>query len=153
MKAIPTLTIYQPTASLFFFYRLKWIETRTPQPCSPWQHQLDNLIGKTIAIHAGKRWVGPPSPHLVRKHEILIGQLDEAVQHGAEHRGVVVGVVHVVEARWLRAGDQRGALCHVRGRYGLFFENPRRFREPIPVKGQQRIWDWEPPEGWEGLLI
>lgn len=33
------------------------------------------------------------------------------------------------------------------GRYAWKLEDARPLPEPIPVKGYQRLWNWEPPEG------
>jgi hypothetical protein len=38
-------------------------------------------------------------------------------------------------------------------RYAWRLRNVRRFREPIPLKGRQGIFNWEAPDDWESLLL
>lgn len=38
------------------------------------------------------------------------------------------------------------------GRYAWRLENVKMLPEPIPTKGHQRLWNWEPPESFGGLI-
>jgi hypothetical protein len=33
------------------------------------------------------------------------------------------------------------------GRYAWILTNIKKLPEPIPAKGMQRLWEWQPPEG------
>ncbi len=157
MKAI---TIYQPWDSLIAF-GLKTIETRG-------HARFLCLAGQTIAIHAGlKMWQGWPNgqyPPEVRHLRQLprdggYEQLDEATIHAKNHLGCVVAIVDVTAHRQLTEADSAAALCPAEGLYGLILGNVRRFKEPIatpptiPATSHRGIWTWEPPAGWEELLI
>jgi len=39
------------------------------------------------------------------------------------------------------------------GRFCYIFSSMRRLREPIPAKGHQGIWEWEPPANLEELYV
>jgi len=76
--------------------------------------------------------------------------------------GAVLCVVNVVDC--VRAEDLLACCCYYDmmkteriwgdyspGRFGIVTDRCWRFREPIPTKGKQGLWDWEPPENWREL--
>lgn len=147
MKAIPTLTIHQPSASLIAF-GLKPIETRK-------HNRFHGLVGQTIAIHAGLK-TAPPSDVLMDLWMLwgLTGlDIARMARHSIDSAGCVVAVVDVKAHRRLTDADSRAALVRAEGLYGLVLDNVRCFREPIKAKGRQGIWTWQPPPDWRGMLI
>ena len=137
MKAI---TLHQPWASLIAVGAKK-IETRSWRP-------PDDLIGQTIAIHAGKKIVNFGSG----------SSFNRAV---TEHLG----------AEWLREIPRGAMLCTATladaeqmnflnreswpeghellfGEYGISrwmwrLENIAVFDPPVPARGHQQFWNWE----------
>lgn len=132
MKA---LTIHQPYAHLIATGE-KWVENRT------WQTHYRG----PIAIHAGqsKQWFTCPE--------------DEALP-----RGCVVAVADLaacVNKEWgdLKIGHELNGVVsvwqfwdhrHSIGPWCWILANVRELPNPIPAKGKQGFWNWEPPDGVE----
>jgi len=154
MKAI---TIHQPWASLIAC-GLKTIETRGHE-------RFRGLVGQTIAIHAAQQWgefaftiswpltIGEVARQAAEDYGGVEAALLVALRAAGGASGCVVAVACVKSHRRLTDADSRAALCPADGLYGLDLVDVRRFREPIKATGHQGIWTWEPPEGWEGLLV
>lgn len=143
MKA---LTLWQPRASLVIG-RHKFYETRS------W---TTNYRGP-LAIHAAKR---------LEKDQVAFVACNKYVQQALKTmgfqsvvdlpRGAVLGTVYLsfikrveqcvpaaIGANEISVGDWSP------GRYAWSFmaQFPVRFSEPIPVRGYQRLWNWEVPDG------
>jgi hypothetical protein len=123
MKAI---TLTQPWASLVMDGRKQW-ETRS------WSTRYQG----PLAIHAAK-------------------EIDEAAcrKFGYDPetipRGAVLGVVQLVQCfeigDWLiRQQTKKELSCGVwtAGRFAWNLAVGKRFTQPIPARGYQRIWNWE----------
>ena len=52
--------------------------------------------------------------------------------------GVILGVVELIACSKKKIGNTR---WHTEGFYGYYLENPRCFHDPIPYKGQQRLYN------------
>jgi len=114
-----TITIRQPWASMIA-HGLKRIETRT-------HARFAGLVGHKIAIHAGK-------------------YLPADLSQSACPTGAVVCTARVAAVGWLADTDRNRvrACCEVAGRYGLLLADLDVLPRPIPARGKQGIWDWEP---------
>ncbi len=128
MKAI---TIYQPWASLIIL-GLKTIETRG-------HDRFKGLAGETIAIHSSKK------PYQKRPRTDLGKARYSHLQEDVP-LGVVLGTAKVEKAAWCLPSDSEFSLCQCNGMFGLWLSEAYEFREPIPARGHQGIWNWEPPE-------
>jgi hypothetical protein len=53
----------------------------------------------------------------------------------------------VKRADWVTTKYGGIGIVHRVAKDGL--SNIRRLPEPIPAKGQQGLWNWEPPEDWK----
>lgn len=154
MKA---LTLWQPWASLIAF-GAKQIETRS------W----DTRYRGPLAIHAGKGF--PLECRALCAEEPFRSALQaaEIPDWQALPLGAVVAVVTVADCRptgrtlssypfapeWLpEEGSPERAFGDYRpGRYGWFLENILRLPEPVPAKGRQGLWNWEPSAEVRALL-
>ena len=130
MKAI---TLKQPWATLVA-EGIKPIETRT-------HARFKKLAGQTIAIHAGK--TVSRMPFAFANHPLVQRIFDKYRRTGLP-TGAVVATVYVQEARWLTAADSNAALVPAEGLFGLVMTNVKKFDTPIPAKGKQGIWEWNP---------
>ena len=147
MRAI---TIYQPWASLIA-EGYKTSETRSWRPPQV-------AIGEHIAIHAAARYVNPAShiPRLVRD------ACWQAWGPGPWNlpRGAVVAIARlagVVETTgtpqrygvswspWEIPDDWPDAFGdYSAGRYAWHLEDVQKLAEPVPARGRQRLWQFEP---------
>lgn len=153
MKAI---TIWQPWASLISCGAKKY-ETRG------W---LTNYRGP-IAIHAALKGVAPPYPELRRaldKYAEKIGSFDElprgAIIATAElvdiwkiEKSVTDGVIRarkIINRKQPTVIDRYPTVEEMAlgdwhpGRYAWELVNVKILSEPIPIKGNQGLWNWEP---------
>ena len=154
MKA---LTLWQPWASLVALGH-KRIETR----CWSTKHRGD------LAIHSAAnlppKWLGA-SRHQPEFRDALadifnarrdrderVGfRVDDAVR--ALPRGYVLGIVRLDDIRETdgnHAPEMIGRLEHLfgnyePGRYAWYLTSLRMFNEPIPAKGNRKLWNWEAP--------
>jgi hypothetical protein len=143
MKAI---TIWQPWAQLVAI-GAKEYETRTFAP----------KYRGPVAIHAGKRkqWGG-----MVIPYEPFRTPLRDAgiVTYETLPLGCVVAVgeltaIYATRELFLKLSKQeRDFGDFTPGRYAWRIQNMRMLEEPIPVKGQQGLWEWEAPEWVESLV-
>lgn len=130
---MPALTIWQPWAT-FIFLALKTIETRT-------HDRYRGLVGKRIAIHAGRTWDGSA---MNRARHALRAQT-RAMPAGVEtlaraQAGHVICTVKVAAHKRCRASDRDVALCECEGLYGLVLDELRTLDHAIPAKGKQGVW-------------
>jgi len=146
MKAI---TLWQPWASLIA-HGFKTIETRR-------HNHFACLVGQRIAIHAGKSFdpsfAETAAPYLYRRGrdvlkeaEALVYARDPLALKADLPRGAVVCTALVDSARKLGGGlvDNGSALCYTVGLYGLILTDIERLDPPVPARGKQGIWEWEP---------
>lgn len=155
MKAI---SILQPWASLIAIGAKK-IETRS------WPTKYRG----PLAIHSSKipwRFNGKD------KTERLIGLTlwESGLYHEPQDLpyGAVIATCNLVDVRYMLQGKlfryENGAVIvggeipmpgepeisfgdYTPGRYAWILEDVRQLPEPIPARGQQGLWNWEPPEG------
>jgi hypothetical protein len=165
--AIKCLSLYQPWASLLAHGQKK-IETRSwfyrgPMPC-------------IMAIHAAKKWDAEISG-LCRsepfKSALLAcgcrlptpgGFIDPGIPLGK-----VVGLARLIgccRTDWLAEGRAEKSLAlagkisdeerafgdYNAGRYGWVFDAFHPLTEPIPLRGQQGVWDWDAGDDVESLV-
>ena len=138
MKA---LTLYQPWASLLAA-GVKQIETRP----RPWHYQ------GPVAIHAALR---PVTPDELARWKVLAlrlacGELMGLIA-GPLPLGAVGGIVQMTECRrmtqaWIEEIPELERACGDwrPGRYGYRMEAPQLLHQPVPARGRQGVWNWEP---------
>jgi hypothetical protein len=147
-----TISLWQPWA-IWIPSGLKKIETRMHGQFAP-------LVGERIAIHATAKPSGPKLRERMEFAREAAGEYLKQIVPGATDDepwwdtdfltfGAVLGAVDVVDHRKLTAEDSLDALidCSDDDRYGLIFENPTMFEEPVPAKGALYAWEWAPPKG------
>lgn len=154
MKAI---TLYQPWATLMAMGAKK-IETRG------WSTSYRG----PLAIHAGrdKRFIDMRSKHYVCGEEpfasILKKELERISLQGWNMywmpRGAIVAVVNLkdcvrVEIPWhygaTLSSQELAFGDYTPGRFIWITEGMRQLNRPVPASGRRRLWDWDPPEGFE----
>lgn len=153
---IPAITIYQPWASLII-EGLKQLETRR-------HARFASLVGKHIAIHAGtdRRWLRTQNGgskfinHIInlRTYELIteekLAYLKDWFYKNREAlpMGCILGSAYLNFLTLLEAQHSSEALNDCRGNntYGLHLVNPSPYPKPIPAKGKQGIWYWNPLE-------
>ena len=152
MKA---LTLHQPWATLIAA-GVKTTETRSWRPPR-------SLIGHRIALHAGKQVIKSRNGLGAGTWEIM------NTLHGADWsdkipRGAVVATARLADARRVLALDLKTGTATLdkapartvqadpygdfsRGRWLWFLEDVQPCNPPVPAKGAQGLWNWEPEEG------
>lgn len=143
---IPALTILQPWAHLIVTpdrelprgVMPKWVENRS---WATWHRG-------PLAIHAGG------STRCLRPGH---RQQFPEMQFGA-----VVGIAELIDCVPMFPGDQQPVIVsdenrkrypwleqhvHATGPIGWILGNVRRLATPVPCRGRQRLWKWEPPAG------
>ncbi len=142
MKA---LTLWQPYATLVAA-GLKTIETRHWQPPK-------SLIGCNIAIHAAKRWTREEwhiTNDLMRRFPSVKQLFDpEGKGEFTAILGAVLVAVRLVaciptENLINISPEERAFGNYAPGRYGWKLEIVKLPEKPIPAKGGQGFWDWNP---------
>ena len=145
------LTLHQPWATLIAL-GIKTIETRSWPPPR-------NLIGQTIAIHAGRRLQPNPGPQI----ETILRRTYGDHWRRLLPAGAVVATATVRDACQV-AGPAADTGCIVTrdgqivpadpygdfstGRWLLLLSDISPLPKPIPATGRQRLWRWEPPAAW-----
>lgn len=129
MKAI---SLWQPWASLMVLGH-KRIETRT------WK---TDYTGE-LAIHAAKRLFIPDNPALVEVLERL------GINLFSFPRGAIVGTVKLIKCiatgyDFRPLGYENLFGDYTPGRYGWITTDAKTFDIPIPCRGRQGLFDWEP---------
>jgi hypothetical protein len=157
---VKALTIYQPWASLSAFEEKK-IETRS------WHTRYRG----PLAIHAAQKYtygtIGRlwSTSALWRNALIKIGvNFSFGEINGVPlHHGVIIATCNLIkclevieESPGSYAKLSDGTMvdgCEYEfgdysiGRYAWILADIRRLLEPIPAKGRQGLWNWEPPKG------
>lgn len=130
---IPTITLWQPWA-MWIAWGWKGVETRG-------HDAFRNLVGRRIAIHAGKRL--DPAVEETAWPYLTDEQIERCQRVAADGwpAGVVVCTVRVISAHWLGPADSRAALCPCdASRFGLFLRDVVVVEPPIPWRGAQGVW-------------
>ena len=153
MKAI---TLHQPWASLWV-HGIKINETRG------WR---TNYRGQ-LAVHAAKHADPDEEREIlnfalrcadVQEYYWLVGQIRTLMATDLP-RGMILGTVDLTDCLLMDAAlvDQMSALERAvgnwqEGRFAWRAANPRPFREPVPVRGKQGLWNWIPPADFNPML-
>ncbi|HUU60205.1 MAG TPA: hypothetical protein VMZ50_11730 [Phycisphaerae bacterium] len=135
----PAITLWQPWAT-WIADGLKVIETRT-------HARFRCLVGHRIAIHAGRRWDDTAIRAAMWVSPVgWWAQLKQSAQRARSVRGMVVCTATVRDFQVLHEGHSPAALINCRGthRYGLFLQDVRPVVPPVPARGHQGIWQWNP---------
>lgn len=154
-----TISLWQPWASLIAFGE-KHFETRS------WRIRHQG----PIAIHVTAKW-NPKVLDWLMLHWATEGYqaTDQGILRKALERhivtlselplGCVLAVGYAGKLTKTRHADrmnlsrlERAAGDWSDRRWAKEIEDVRRFHAPIPAKGKQGLWDWEPPENWAELL-
>jgi hypothetical protein len=138
------ITLWQPWAS---FIALGWktIETRT-------HDRFKNLVGETIAIHAGNKWdenwIKFAAQYLTADEIINTKIHIKLMFEEGYYKGAIVCTTYVYHSQWLMNPHCADALieCDTK-RYGLFLKDTKLIQPAIPAKGKQGIWNYEFKEG------
>lgn len=143
---IKALSLWQPWASLVAL-GAKRIETRN------WRTPYTG----PIAIHATKTWVeGTASLALQEPYRGALGAAGVkflrdlplgAVVAVATLAGCVQTDVLLRDRSYGVTPQEEAFGDYGEGRWGWLLRDIRRLPEPIPAKGAQGLWEWEPPEG------
>lgn len=140
MKAI---TLWQPWATLIAI-GAKRFETRS------WGHAYRG----PLAIHAGQKAARPSELGPMFRLAMEKAQV-ETLPRGAvlcvcSLRQIVISPARISgeeRAQELAFGD------HTPGRRLWWLSDVMAFRDPLHFKGAQGLWDWEPPENWQKLVV
>lgn len=140
------ITLWQPWAS-FIEFGWKTIETRT-------HDRFKNLVGETIAIHAGQKWDDEAyelaKPYLFQDQYRDIDVIKERFLNDNPiipwYKGSIIATAKIEKAHWLLSGYwviDAQALCKCdNDLFGLFLTDIKPIK-PIPAKGKQGIWNYE----------
>ena len=146
-RLMGAITLHQPWASLIA-HGVKDIETRSWPPSH-------SLVGQRVAIHAGKRIVGPRSLNLETQEAIerLYGpKWSKAIPAGAVvATAVLVNAAQVLGLQgplvMLAGSPPMGPVAHdpygdfTPGRWLWFLGDVEAF-DPVPAVGRQGLWMW-----------
>ncbi len=146
MKAI---TLWQPWATLVAI-GAKRIETRS------WRPAGDGCLW--LAIHAASLKSTPAKARYLADREPFRTALAAAGHHTEEMFdlpfGCIVAVARVAgyvycsgQSIWPQE-PERSFGDYTRDRWAWVFDEVRRLPVPIPARGHQGLWEWEPPEGF-----
>ena len=177
MPSIKCISLWQPHASLIAFEE-KIFETRSwptkyrgllaihaakreDNITTPGYGEFAKAFLEVSEKHGWGEWYWPEAEALAAAHR---GALPGNHWTGL---GAVLCVCEVVAcvptehvtgtgqfpARFPRTARQLLFGDFAPGRFAWVLKNVRRFREPIPLKGRQGLFNWEAPENWEALLM
>jgi activating signal cointegrator 1 len=157
VQTVPILSLWQPWA-LLLAAGVKRIETRS------WP--LRRPLPALLAVHAAKKWDAllfdlarraPFRGHLEALGVRFPGTRPTPVPPGLA-LGAVVGLVRVVEVapseklharlfadREQRRGPEIEFGDFTPGRWGFVCDAHLRLAEPVPMRGQQGLWQWGEP--------
>ena len=140
------LTLHEPWAT-WVALNLKPIETRT-------HDRYKSLIGKRIAIHAGKRFdrhaCTTAKAALEGYHPDVVADLIAKLIDAAKkpNHGRVVCTTQIYAGAWLAEIHNRQALVdcgpNAAPRFGFFLRNTKTCGDPTVYRGRQGIWTWTP---------
>ena len=152
-EPIPTLSLHQPWATLVIQGH-KLVETRNwPPPAK--------LIGRRIGVHATRKvtahrveqspsedWRGIIQEYNAELEKRLSANWERNIPTGA-----MLGTVLLTDRRRVTSQQElpqsRRELLfgeYSTGRWLWMLRDPQPFKEPIPTRGNRRIWWWQPPE-------
>jgi len=152
---VSAITLHQPWASLIAL-GIKTVETRSwPGPA--------RLVGRRIAVHAGKRLVRQPDDAIDRELRACLGEdwrafiptgavvatvtlagmarvehIDRSSGHAVHDDGIEVGCV---VGRGRTPIDPWGDFSA--GRWLWFLDGVATLPEPVPAVGHQGFWHWD----------
>ena len=136
------LSIWQPYASLAV-HGFKTVETRS-YPVGEWAHGTRIGIASTKRIVAAQRAVMKDEEFLKQYGKTGLPELKE-LPHG-----FLIGTA-IIETCYRIAQCHLGALGAERvfgdwrpGRYAWVLKDPEVWAEPVPVRGLQRMWNFQP---------
>jgi len=134
MRNFAVITLHQPWASLIAFGH-KTVEVRS-------HRQFAGLVGRRIAIHAGRKIIGLGWEYYRRCDGRALRPVRDFLDApGALPSGAVVCTAYVQAFAPLGAGWNAQALCDVwPGDYGLLLRDVRPVDPPIPARGRQGVW-------------
>ena len=145
MKAI---TIWQPWAE-FIPAGVKKNETRG------WKTSYRG----PIAIHAAVKPIKQVLPLLsdeafrlmvekTEKASVANGQLLTCFEYGQIIATAELVDCHLITEEYIKTltPEELALGDYTIGRYAWELANVQRLKEPVPAKGQQGLWNWEPPE-------
>jgi hypothetical protein len=131
---LPVITLWQPWAT-WIILGWKTIETRT-------HNRFKSLAGKTIYIHAAKKWDGNAVSWAM---PWMTDVVFDRYAHEDYPQGAIIGTAFVEEHRKLELADSNRAMiiCDDRyARFGLILKDIEAL-SPIYVMGRQGIWSYE----------
>lgn len=123
---IPCISLHQPYAELVVA-GIKTIETRTWE----WPYEPGWL-----AIHAAKRFRREALTWLMWNK---VEALQRVLVHDALTSGKTIGLVYVTRCRPLVPSDEQAACFYAPGLFAWTLEHARRFKNPIVMRGPQKI--------------
>lgn len=135
-----TLTTWQPHASLIAA-KLKRFETRS------WATSYRGLL----AIHAAQRWTTQQSDHLfsLAEYPDIWECFSPNGYIETPPLGAVLCICKLVDVlpteSVLPTAMERAVGDWTPGRFAWKLEVVGVFDEPVPARGRQRLWNWQPP--------
>lgn len=141
MIEVPTyaLTLWRPWPWAFFYPPPEMRKRLENRPWKPWQ----SIIGKRIALHAGKHWDA-------EGQELIVDVMDAGGPWTAyEHQWCAEGIIGTVRVvGWHARGTKEDTLssipedqaCWFFGPYAWICEDEELLPAPIPCKGRQGLW-------------
>lgn len=169
MSTIPAISLWQPWASLWVSGEKK-IETRS------WRFPYTYKTPQVIAVHAAKKWnselqrlcgrspfaerlrtIGIDAARSMKIGRMLGAGSDEPVKQAYDilPLGCIVGVVRVTECVQTEELRKNSKISDVElifgdysvGRWGWVADAFLRLAEPVPFRGRQGFFEWEPHDG------
>lgn len=129
MKAV---TSHQPWASLIG----KGVKTRETRSWMP----PENLRGKRIAIHAGKKLVTDVHPAIEKEMRYYYGK----DWHKNIPLGAVVATATLADWKPTEGNELDVYGDYSQGRFYWILEDIKEILPPWETRGWQRIWNWNP---------
>lgn len=135
MKAI---TVSQPFASLIASGE-KWVENRGRY--TDYRGELAIHAGKGTQYLKGEALAKYATGVVLCRVELVACMELKEIQHWAKLRPKVLAPG--TEKYWSEIARHQ----HAEGPWCLVLQNVRRYREPIPARGQQAVpWEWDEPD-------
>ena len=151
MKA---LTLWQPFAQLVAIGAKK-IETRSwatkyrgPIAIHAAKNRgyEKNRFGKLSALRSAiNEFCITPLGKIPYGSVIAIADLVDCVEVESAMRGIYYDRIAILKPGIVVRGNELAFGDYTPGRYAWILKNVRRIK-PVPAKGLQRLWNWEPPE-------
>jgi hypothetical protein len=143
--AMKVISVWQPWASLIILGH-KFIETRGwPAPKS--------LIDETIGIAAtsqlkAEQRIAMQDPEFKRYYDELDMPPLDALPYGAVIGTVRLHSCEVMTEEFMAdvTGEEKAFGIWAPGRYAWRLRYPKAFERPVPVRGMQGVWNWNPDD-------